>query len=170
MNNWASILPLLLILGVMVPAVVTDLKSLRIPNWLSLVGFVAGITLHGLLGGWGGMGMAALAGIVLLLVTFPLFAIGWLGAGDVKLLAATGAIAGNIPLAFWILLLTMVSGGLVSLAILLKQLGLRQAVYLPVLLVTRGAIPLQDKAMYVPYSLAIATGSVVVLVTRAAVY
>lgn len=83
-----------LVLGVVAAAAVTDLRAQRIPNWLTLPAALVGLALRaaflggdGLLAGLGGWAV----GCALLL---PLFLLGWLGAGDVKLLAAIGAIGG----------------------------------------------------------------------------
>ncbi|MDX2181298.1 MAG: A24 family peptidase [Bryobacteraceae bacterium] len=63
-----------------------DLRERRIPNWLCAAGFALGVALHwrdGLLG-------AALA----MAIYAPLYLLRGVGAGDVKLMAAVGAIAG----------------------------------------------------------------------------
>jgi prepilin peptidase CpaA len=81
---------------VLIEAAVIDGLKLKVPNWL---------TFHFVLGGWafwtwysGGIGLVrslegAGLGLVLLL---PLYAIGGMGAGDVKLLAGVGAWIGPI--------------------------------------------------------------------------
>ncbi|WP_165452286.1 A24 family peptidase [Paenibacillus thalictri] len=73
----------------------TDLRRNVIPNWLTMSGAAAGLSLHLLLHGWEGLVYAACglaAGFGCLLVLYMLKA---LGAGDVKLFAAIGAIAGT---------------------------------------------------------------------------
>ena len=74
-------------------AVFFDLSIRKIPNWVILVGLLCGFTLNGFLGSSyliaSILGFAA--GIVVLL--FP-FALGWLGAGDVKYFAVIGALLG----------------------------------------------------------------------------
>ncbi|HXG50512.1 MAG TPA: A24 family peptidase [candidate division Zixibacteria bacterium] len=70
-----------------------DLKERRIPNWLIAFALLGGLMVNGL--GLGvGLSNSLLgfgAAIVVLIVPFGL---GWLGAGDVKLLAAVGSILG----------------------------------------------------------------------------
>ncbi len=84
----------LLLLCLLGGATVTDCRTRRIPNVLVLAGLVTGIALALLERGLHGVGFA-IAGVVLGFVLLaPLFALGWLGAGDVKLLSATGAYAG----------------------------------------------------------------------------
>ena len=53
-----------------------------------------------------------------LLIPFVLFALGMLGAGDAKLLAAIGAWVGPTGMV-WVLLLTGVAGGVLALAMAL---------------------------------------------------
>lgn len=74
-----------------VAACVWDIRTRRIPNALTLGGAVAALAMQISIGGLDG-GMTALGGWALGLVLFlPLFALGGMGAGDVKLLAAFGA-------------------------------------------------------------------------------
>src|SRR4051812_27143801 len=75
-------------------AAVTDVRTRRIPNWLTFGTLVLGVLLntwlHGLEGSFG-----ALAGAVLgLALLLPFYILGGLGAGDVKLAAALGAVLG----------------------------------------------------------------------------
>lgn len=75
----------------LVYAAVTDLKTRRIPNYVVLVLGIAGFgfsvlhapPLEGAMRGVGGL----VTGLVLWL---PFYMMGWLGAGDVKLFAASG--------------------------------------------------------------------------------
>jgi prepilin peptidase CpaA len=96
-------------------ATVTDLRSRRIPNWLVfpflLLGFVASIWMHG----WRGLGQSAEGMALGLLVFGVLFALGGMGAGDVKLFAAIGAWIGPHQL-FIALILVSLAGGVFVLA------------------------------------------------------
>jgi prepilin peptidase CpaA len=72
----------------------TDIRSMRIPNGLNGAAVLTGLVLHAAFGGWrslaeSGLGVVAGFGVVLLLH----FA-GAVGAGDVKLFAAIGALSG----------------------------------------------------------------------------
>jgi len=73
---------------------VWDWRSRRIPNWLTVSGVVAGITLHSVLQGWPGVRFS-LAGMGLALaLLLPLVYLRALGAGDWKLMGAVGALVG----------------------------------------------------------------------------
>ncbi len=68
-------------------AAFTDLRSRRIPNWLTL----GSLALAMLAMPWSTSLPGALAGLA---VYLPFFVVGWLGGGDAKLLMALGAWGG----------------------------------------------------------------------------
>lgn len=71
-----------------------DLRSRRIPNWLTLTGVIAGFVVNLFWAGFGGL-LTAMEGLGLaLLIYVPLWLLRGMGGGDVKLMAALGAIAG----------------------------------------------------------------------------
>jgi prepilin peptidase CpaA len=96
----------------------TDLRTQKIPNFLTFPAIAAALCYHGLAQGLDGLlfGLSGLGlGLALMLVPFFL---GVMGAGDVKLLAAVGAWlgAGSVFIAF---LFTSLFGGLYALIVLL---------------------------------------------------
>ena len=100
-------------------ATFTDLRSRRIPNWLTLPLLVAGLAAGGVVDGLPGLARSAAgAGLaVVLLVAFCfLRGMGW---GDLKLCAAVGAWVGPGQLAF-ALVATGIAGGLMAMAALLR--------------------------------------------------
>lgn len=129
-------LPPLLLLGALLCAAVWhDLRARRIPNQLVLWGALAGLALQVALPSGAGLystpfgalglgaGLAGLAtGLALLL---PMYALGALGAGDVKLLAMTGAFLGPHQV-LGAALLAMLAGGLLGLAVALHRGQLRR--------------------------------------------
>lgn len=104
-----------------------DLRSGRLPNWLTLGSAGVGMLFHLLSGGitegaWSSAGFA-LGGLLF----FPLFALGGLGAGDVKLLAAIGAWLGPAG-AFYTALYAAIAGGVLAIAVAAARGYLRTAV------------------------------------------
>lgn len=94
-----------------------DVRTRRIPNYLTFGGALAGIAFQTTLFGWGGTIQAVLGlflGLALLLVPYIL---GGMGAGDVKALAALGAWLG--PNGCFSLFCYMgLAGGILSLGVL----------------------------------------------------
>jgi len=95
-------------------ASVCDLRTRRIPNGLTLTAVVLGLLWHGLSGGERGLSAIWLAGLGVAALTLPLWLARALGAGDVKLLGAVGALMGPGFL-LWTLLGTIFAGGLMAL-------------------------------------------------------
>lgn len=104
-----------------------DLRTRRIPQVLTLGGAAAGLAFHLLTGGWPG-GLASAAGwLVGIAIFLAPFALGGLGAGDVKLLGALGAWLGPTGV-IWLALYTGVAGGVMALAVALSRGYLSEAV------------------------------------------
>src|SRR5512136_548273 len=83
-----------ILLIVLAIAAITDVRTRRIPNWLTYPTMGAGLSYHVYANGWQGFlfGLEGLLlGFALLLVFYLL---GGMGAGDVKLMAGVGSILG----------------------------------------------------------------------------
>lgn len=77
-------------------ALVCDVRTRRLPNWLTVSGLAAGLGFHLVTGGWQGLLVSAggfATGFGILLV---LWLMGGSGAGDVKLMGALGAWLGAL--------------------------------------------------------------------------
>src|SRR5688572_2362189 len=72
-------------------ACVTDVRSRRIPNVLTFGAAAAALLFHLFVAGTGGLQTAVGGWLVGTVLFLPFFALGGMGAGDVKLLAALGA-------------------------------------------------------------------------------
>jgi prepilin peptidase CpaA len=115
----------LILIALVLTAAIWDLKSRRIPNWLSLAGIICGIALNSFLYGMAGLkqsltGMATAFGIY-----FLLYLVRAMGAGDVKLMAAVGAFVGPGNW-FMIFLITALIGGVIALSVLAWRKRLRK--------------------------------------------
>jgi prepilin peptidase CpaA len=115
-----------IVVSVGLAACVTDLRSRRIPNVLTFGAAGAALVYAFGVAGWSGVASSALGWLVGAAVFFIPFALGGLGAGDVKLLAAMGAWVGPAN-AVWLGLYTGVAGGVMALAVALGTGYLRQA-------------------------------------------
>ena len=105
--------------GVLVASIV-DIRSRRIPNWLTAT--MAGVGIGLAATGASGVSLgASVAGFVLgLALMMPGHALGATGAGDVKLMAAVGAIVGP-ALVVSAFLFTAIAGGVLAIAIALRR-------------------------------------------------
>ncbi|MBI5526278.1 MAG: prepilin peptidase [Deltaproteobacteria bacterium] len=98
-------------------ATVADLRTRRIPNWLTFPAIVLGFALNLAAAGWPGL-FASAASFALCGGCFlVLFMLGGMGAGDVKMMAAVGALA-SWPLSVYALMYTAVAGGVIAIAVL----------------------------------------------------
>lgn len=79
---------------VLIVAAWIDGKELRVPNWITYPMVFSGLIYCTWMGGWEGLGAGLLGMCVGLLCLLPLYAVGGMGAGDVKLMAGMGAWVG----------------------------------------------------------------------------
>lgn len=77
--------------AVLILAAWIDGKELRVPNWITFPMVLSGLVYSTWVGGWAGLGAGLLGMCVGLLTLLPLYAVGGMGAGDVKLMAGIGA-------------------------------------------------------------------------------
>jgi prepilin peptidase CpaA len=150
-------------------AIVTDVRTRRIPNWLT--GAMAGAG-FGLAFGGGSVtplnaGLGLLLGLALML---PGHVIGATGAGDVKLMAAVGSFLGP-GLVFRAFLYSALAGGLFALAIAARRGLLTDTVLGTTGLVTspsttRDAIVAPGRANRFAYGPAIAAGTLISLLVH----
>jgi prepilin peptidase CpaA len=118
-----------ILLTLVVGAAIYDVRYRRIPNWLTVAGVLAGIAMNTFLAWdspqrWSGC-FFALKGMALGFGAYlVLYALRAMGAGDVKLMAAVGAMTGAEDW-FGIFILTAILGGIfaVLLSIAKKRLG-----------------------------------------------
>jgi prepilin peptidase CpaA len=110
-----------LLMALVVGAAGYDIPFRRIPNWLTLSGVVLGLVMNAFLyQGWPGLRMSLLGLALGFGSYFLLFALRAMGAGDVKLMAAIGAMVGWQDW-FGIFLFTAFIGGLASLMLMARR-------------------------------------------------
>ncbi|HEV2830308.1 MAG TPA: prepilin peptidase [Pyrinomonadaceae bacterium] len=145
-----------------------DVRYRRIPNKLVLVTLLVGVALNTIFGGTHGL-LISLGGFALAFgLMFFLHVFGTMGAGDVKLFAAIGAING-ISLVLPTLLVVALTGGLLAVFKMVysrrvgaTMFGVFQFFYglLPGQTVPRFDIP-ADRSYTLPYAVPICFGSLV---------
>jgi prepilin peptidase CpaA len=116
----------LAVLAVACTAVVFDVRTRRIPNLLNFGAAAAALIFAFVAAGTSGATTAAAAWLVGAALFFPIFALGGMGAGDVKLLAALAAWLGPMD-AVYLALFTSMAGGVAALALAVGRGYLRQA-------------------------------------------
>lgn len=159
------------LLVILVVATWIDIREHRIPNWLVAVGLVFAVAHHALsLSGQGAV--YAAAGLVVgMLTLMPLYVMGTMGAGDVKLMGMVGAYIGTSAV-LGAVLATMIAGGLLALIASAYKRALPDLVgNLRTMLIQRDirrmggagseAMPAPPSVGKLPYAVAIAAGTIV---------
>jgi prepilin peptidase CpaA len=101
---WFATLALVLCAGYI------DWRTRRIPNWLTVSGFLLGIALNSIFSGWhGAVGALEGAGLALGLL-LPLVLLRGFGAGDWKLLGAVGSLMGWRAMLVVLIVSSLVTG------------------------------------------------------------
>ena len=86
-QNW----PVWLVTVLLIVAAVIDGLQLKVPNWLTIPMIISGWVFCTIAYGWAGIGWSLAGTAIGLALLLPAYAIGGMGAGDVKLLAGVGA-------------------------------------------------------------------------------
>ncbi len=145
-----------------------DLRSRRIPNFVTGPAILLGLLLHGALDGWQGLLSALGSGLICGIIFVLFYLAGGMGAGDVKLIAAVGCLAG-LSHAAYLLVLTSLAGGVMALALAFARGRLKETLSNVLALTSHhsqaGLTPhpeinvLNTKTLRLPYGVAIAAGS-----------
>lgn len=148
-------------------AVGFDLRVRRIPNQLIIIAIVFAFTYHLYQAGFSGLLFSLKGfGLGLALLLLP-FLMGGIGAGDVKFLAAIGAMKGSLYV-FNTFLWMAIWGGVIALIILIYQRKLGQTLarikngfIMTILRVGNisDSLSKEELSVYFPYGLAIALGA-----------
>jgi prepilin peptidase CpaA len=172
----------LILLPLVIVAAVYDMRYRRIPNWLTVSGVVAGLALNAWLApdgnAWRGL-LFSLKGLGLGFgLYFVLHLLRAMGAGDVKLMAAVGAMVGWEDW-FGIFLITAIAGGITGLMLAVARGRLKNTVFnvgfilsefksgRPAYLMREDLDVKSSKALRQPHGAVIALGTVLFLVLAA---
>jgi len=142
----------------MLAAAYNDATTMKIPNWISLA-LIAGffIVQPFVFQGWEVFGTHLLVGSVFFLAGFAMFAFGWLGGGDAKLMAATALWWQWSDVFLYISYTTLIGAALGIILIFSKKIFLLRMLTLQIPL----AMFKEEKNM--PYGLALAAGALLTL-------
>lgn len=155
----------------LVVATVIDVRSRRIPNWLTLVGCLAGLGSGFAVGGVDGLLTAGKGLMLAFAIGLPFWLLGWMGAGDVKLVSAVGAFVGSGLVVNTLLAIGIAGAGLAIVALLwrgvLSRTGERMMATLGLSVASRRwmyvAPDEQERDVRLPYAVAISTGTLVAM-------
>ena len=139
-----------------------EIRARRIPNWLTLGGIALGLGAAAIEGGWAGLKDSALGLAIAGGLFLPFCLLGVVGGGDMKLMAAVGAITGW-PMVLRVLCDTCIAGGLIAVGIMAWKgvlLTTLANVFRLMVGMQRRGTGLRNPPM-VPYALAITLGTLV---------
>ena len=163
-----------LVTTLVLAAAATDLHRRRIPNWLTFSGAAAGLFLNAITSGWAGVKNSLLGMILGFGFYLLLYSLRAMGAGDVKLMAAVGAMVGP---GHWLLIFmaSAVAGGVLALLCVLWKGRLKTTLWNTFFIVqelAHGRAPFQrhkhldvkdSRALTMPHGVAIAAGTMACL-------
>ncbi|MEQ6375430.1 prepilin peptidase [Bacillaceae bacterium S4-13-56] len=114
-----------IILIILLVCFITDIKSRKIYNVVLLPGLILSLASNVYLDGWQRLGSSLLGLLVGMAILFIPFAMGGMGAGDVKLLGLIGAWKGVFFVLTTALYMALV-GGLLAILVILFQKGAKE--------------------------------------------
>jgi prepilin peptidase CpaA len=118
-SNW----PVWVVSVTLVVAAVIDGLKLKVPNWITFPMIVSGWIYSATLSpfaGWEGLAYSLIGTVIGLALLMPAYAIGGMGAGDVKLLAGVGAwVWGTTTL--YAFAVSAIIGGIIALLMIVAQ-------------------------------------------------
>jgi prepilin peptidase CpaA len=115
--NW----PAWLVTITLVVAAAIDGYKLKVPNWITFPMILSGWIVSAMSFGWEGLGWSLVGTAVGLALLLPLYAIGGMGAGDVKLLAGVGAWVGGTITLYAFCVAAIVGGVIAVLMVLVRR-------------------------------------------------
>ena len=156
---------------VLIVAAVIDGRQLKVPNWITFPMIISGWIASGVLYGWAGLGASLMGTAIGLGLLLPAYAIGGMGAGDVKLLAGVGAWVG-FSQTIWAFVASAIIGAIIAVIMVVVSRKWRhhQSQFFGIIseiLVIRSPSKLSEIAaerkptmMLLPYGIPIAIGTI----------
>jgi prepilin peptidase CpaA len=145
-----------------------DVRYRRIPNAFVLATLAAGLAVNGIFGGIAGLTASFMGCALGFVLMFMLHVFGAMGAGDVKLFAAIGAVTGA-ALVVPTFVVVVLTGGLLALVSIIRA-GMVVTTMHRVLQIFIGMLPgwempkfavPADRRYTIPYGVAITLGSII---------
>lgn len=174
--DWSTILTMenwhvKLVSIILIVAAYIDGKQLRVPNWITYPMVLSGLAYCTWVGGLSGFGMGLVGMAVGLLCLLPLYAVGGMGAGDVKLMAGVGAWLGWKVTIYAFGVSTVVGAAMAVIMVLRKKDVMKHAVNVMVILnewktvkdpwkLSKIAADRKPTMMLLPYGIPICIGSI----------
>jgi prepilin peptidase CpaA len=162
------VMKLLLLIPLAVIVIYYDVRFRRIPNVLVLAALIAGVTINISYGGWHGA-VSSLGGFAVAFIPmFLMHVFGAMGAGDVKLFAAIGAVVG-LPLVPMTFVVVVMLGAVLAIYSMIRSRTVFSTLHgvarvfvgiLPGWEMPRFSLP-PDRQHTIPYGVAIMIGSVI---------
>lgn len=109
-------------------AVLFDFKTGKVPNGLIFLGLAGGMLRLIFLSDWGTVFLQLQAVFLPLLLLFPLFRIGVLGAGDIKLFSVIGCFF-SLQEELYLIFLSFTAGAILGVFFLWKNRNFRERMY-----------------------------------------
>lgn len=136
----------------------SDVKTRRIPNLLTLPGIFLGFILNTILSGFNGFKLSLFGFLIGFCFFLIFYLIGGMGAGDVKLMGAVGAIMGY-PLIINVFIFTVISSFIIIIFM-----------FFPIILnsvISKNYSNLKSiRKTYIPYGLAISLGTFITIIFK----
>lgn len=173
----------ILLFLLLVMSVYHDYRTQKIPNKITVPAIVAGVVLSTVYYGFSGLKTSLIGFLVGFLIFLIPFIMGGMGAGDVKLMAAIGAVMG-VKFVLWTFVYTAIVGGLIAIGYGVYKRGIRASLKLfggfilspllkflyrftgrDTLIKWYGSIKkneMKSDRLYIPYAIPIAIGAVLV--------
>jgi prepilin peptidase CpaA len=102
-------------------AVVEDLRRGAISNWVNLTAIAGGLLYHSIHQGWRGLAASCGGAVLGFAIFLAVYCMGGMGGGDVKLMAAFGALLGPLGILTAAVLASVIGGLMAAASLALRS-------------------------------------------------